>query len=99
MSTRKKKRISDELVVETIIQLAAAAGVDEQIRPEDVAMDIYPEDWQSLLKRIRLTARQLAAAGYVEILRKGQPVDPDDFKGVYRIRITDAFFALPTEEQ
>lgn len=92
MTNQKRKRISDEAVVETIIQMAAAASTDSYIRPEDVAMDLYPEAWQTLLKRIRLTARQLAEVGHVEILRKGQPVDPNDFKGVYRIRITESFF-------
>ena len=89
---KKKKRISDEAVVETIIQLCAATGEDGAVRPEDVAMELYPEDWQSLTKRIRLTARQLAEAGHIVILRKGEPVDPNDFKGVYRLRIHDSFF-------
>lgn len=33
-------------------------------------MELYPEDWQSLSKRIRLIARQLAEAGPIDILRK-----------------------------
>ncbi len=94
-NVRRKRRISDEVIVETIIQLCAAASPDQQVRPEDVAIAINPDDWQSLLKRIRLTARQLAEVGYVDILRKGKRVAPDDFKGVYRLAITDAFFALP----
>ena len=32
------------------------------------------------------------------ILRKGEPADPDDFKGVYRLRITEAGL-LPDEEE
>ncbi len=89
--TGKKRKISDEAVVETILQLCAA---DEEsvVRPEDVAMELYPEDWQSLTKRIRLTARQLAEAGHIIIVRKGQPVDPNDFKGVYRLQINPSFF-------
>ncbi len=97
-SVHKKRRISDEAIVETIIQLCAAAFPDQQVKPEDVAMAINPDDWQSLLKRIRLTARQLAEVGYIDILRKGKRVAPDDFKGVYRLAITDVFFALPFEE-
>ena len=89
---RKKRRISDESVVEMILQQCAAAYPDNQVRPEDVAIAIYPEDWQSLLKRIRLTARQLAEMGYVDIFRKGKRVDPDDFKGVYRLAINESFF-------
>lgn len=87
----KKRKISDEAVVETIIQLCAA-DEDGIVRPEDVAMELYPEDWQSLTKRIRLISRQLAEAGHIIILRKGEPADPNDFKGVYRLQISPAFF-------
>ena len=94
-SVRRRRRVSDESVVEVIIQLCAAAYPDNQVRPEDIAMMLYPEDWQSILKRIRLTARQLAEMGHIDILRKGKRVDPDDFKGVYRLSINEAFFDLP----
>ena len=89
--TSKKRKISDEAVVETILQLCAA-DEDGVVRPEDVAMELYPEDWQSLTKRIRLIARQLTEAGHIIILRKGQPADPNDFKGVYRLQINPSFF-------
>jgi hypothetical protein len=88
----RKRKISDEAIVETILQMCAAAGTEDQVRPEDVAIELYPENWQSLTKRIRLTARQLTEAGHIEILRKGQPADPNDFKGVYRLRIHETFF-------
>ena len=93
--TTRKLRISDEAVVEAILQLCAAAGVDGQVRPEDIAMTLVSEDWQPMLKRIRLTARQLAEVDLVNILRKGKRADPDDFKGVYRLSINEAFFLQP----
>lgn len=99
MSRKRGFRISDEFIVEMIIQLCAAEDVDGQVRPEDVAMEIHPSDWQSVLKRIRLTSRQLAEAGHVEILRKGKPADPNDFKGVYRLRITPHFFTHEISEE
>ena len=92
MSRKRGFRVSDESIVETIIQMCAAEDVDGQVKPEDVAIELHPSDWQSLLKRIRLTARQLAEAGHIHILRKGKPADPNDFKGVYRLRITPYFF-------
>lgn len=95
--SKRKHRISDEAVVETIIQLCAAAGLDDSIRPEDVALELRPEDWQPLLKRVRLVAKQLAQAGHIIILRKGKPVDPNDFKGLIRLRVSDSFFGAPTE--
>lgn len=30
---------------------------------------------------------RLAHAGRVAILRKGKPVDPDDFRGIYRLTL------------
>ena len=92
----KPRRVSDEEVRETILEQAREAGLAGKIRPEDVAMAILPRHWQTLTSRIRLTSRQLAHKGKVVILRKGEPADPDDFKGVYRIRITEA--ALEEEE-
>ena len=92
MSSKKyNKKISDEEVRETILQLCAAAGTDDSVKPEDIAIEIYPEEWQSVLKRVRLFAKQLALTGEIEVLRKGKPVDPNDFKGLIRLRITAAF--------
>ena len=34
---------------------------------------------------IRRAAVRLARVGDLRILRKGKPVDPEDFKGVYRL--------------
>lgn len=42
-------------------------------------------DWHLLLAPIRRAAVGLARDGRVVIYRKGKPVDPSDFKGVYRI--------------
>lgn len=89
--SRKSKRISDEDVRAMILMLCAASYPDTAVRPDDIAMELNPDDWQSMLKRVRLLARQLAHAGDVEILRKGEPVDPDDFRGVYRLRATTRF--------
>lgn len=81
----KHLRIRDELIYDTIMELVQV-DAERAIRPEDVAMSINPEDWQPLLKRIRLFGRKLALDGYIDILRKGAAVDPDDFRGVYRLR-------------
>jgi hypothetical protein len=45
---------------------------------------------------VRAVARGLARQGRLVILRHNKPADPDDFKGVYRLRLPDA--AAPTEE-
>ena len=94
---KKKRRISDELIHEIIIQHCLAAGPEGKVKPEDIAREIYPEEWQSLLKRIRLFAKQQALAGQIYILRKGQPADPEDFKGLITLRIAPTY--TPPEEE
>jgi hypothetical protein len=46
---------------------------------------VADESWPSLLMPIRRAAVELALAGRLVIYRKGKPVDPTDFKGVYRL--------------
>lgn len=81
---KKKWRIRDEMVYDTIMTLVLAQP-DKLVRPEDIAMALRKEQWQELLKRVRLFVRKLALDGYVNIMRKGAVADPDDFKGVYRV--------------
>ena len=89
--TTKKWRISDETVYITILQMCAAAGLDGNVRPEDVAMEIQRDDWQSILKRVRLFGKQLAQSGDIVILRKGKIANPDDVKGMIRLQISENF--------
>lgn len=83
----KKIRFRDELIFDTIVAMALNES-ENGVKPESVAIFLHPDDWQSLLKRVRLFARQLAHQGVVEIVRKGEVADPDDFRGLYRIRPT-----------
>ncbi len=99
MPKPRKFRVSDEAVFEMILQLCAASWPDETVRPEDIAMTLHEAEWQALTKRIRLAVKQLAEAGQVQILRKGQPAAPDDFKGVYRVRLADSFWDIPSEDK
>ena len=87
-SRRKTLRVSDEAVREMILAMCHAAYPDIRVRPEDIAMELNPMDWQTLLKRIRLIAKQLMEMGEIDILRKGKPIsDPVDAKGVIRYRL------------
>jgi hypothetical protein len=96
LKRKKKRRISDELIHETIVAHCLAAGPEGKVKPEDIAREIYPEEWQSLLKRVRLFAKQQALAGQILILRKGQPANPEDFKGLITLRIAPTY--TPPEE-
>jgi hypothetical protein len=42
-------------------------------------------DWHALLAPIRRAAVALAQSGRLVIYRHGKPVDPNDFRGVYRL--------------
>ena len=79
-----------------ILDLLAKAAPGKSISPEAVARAVDPEGWRRQLGHVRATAVGLARAGRVVILRHGKPADPDDFKGVYRLRAADA---PPTEDE
>lgn len=85
-SHHKHRKIRDEIVYDTIMSMLAEKP-DSTTRPEDIAIALYPEDWQSIIKRVRLFAKQLANEGYLHILRKGKIVNPDDAKGLLRYQI------------
>ena len=86
---KKPRKVSDDEVRDTILEMCREAGSNGAVKPEAVARTILPDFWQTLLKRIRLTSKQLAVAGKIAILRKGEPADPNDFKGLYRLQITE----------
>jgi hypothetical protein len=73
-----------------MIALCREAGPTKTIDPCDVARRLAEGEktdaaWQSHLQSVRDTAIGLARAGKIVIYRKGVPVDPDDFRGVYRL--------------
>lgn len=59
----------------------------KSICPSEVAKALQPEDWRRLMGRVRGVAIGLARQGRLVITKKGKPVDPDDFKGVIRLRL------------
>lgn len=97
LETKKKRRISDAKVEEVLFKQLLAAGTEGNVRPEDVARELYPEAWQTLLKRVRLMAKQQAVAGNLIILRKGEVADPHDFKGLIRLQVTEQYLVAQEE--
>ena len=69
----------------TILALTAQRGPAKSICPSEVARVLRP-DWQPLLGEVRRAACRLAAAGQIDILRKGHVVAPTGVKGVIRLR-------------
>lgn len=81
----------------TILRCLEEASPARSIAPETAARAAAREgeDWHRLLPAVRKAAIRLAEAGRLVILRKGKPVDPTDFKGVYRLALPSRLDASP----
>lgn len=78
-----------ETIEDLVLRLATERGAGKTICPTEAAKAAAEqrgeEDWNKRLPGVRAAAVRLAKRRGVAIYRKGKPVDPDDFKGVYRI--------------
>ena len=73
---------------ETLMALATSRGSDKTYCPSEAARLLggpHPDGWGPMMQPIRKEAVALALEGRLVIYRKGRPVDPLDFKGVYRL--------------
>ena len=79
-----------------ILSLCNRAPSGRSIDPSEAAKafaEARGEDelgWRSHLSEVRRAAVKLALAGRLVIYRKGKPVDPADFRGVYRLGVPSA---------
>ena len=95
-STLPKNEERLDTVAISILTSLTDAGPGKAISPEIAAREYAetrrrdsdpPDFWRRYLNAVRQQAKHLARMGRIEILRKGKPVDPNDFKGVYRLRL------------
>ncbi len=85
----------DDPVASAILQHLADC---ESATPQDVARFIAaqrtkgdaPQPWRRYLPAVKNQMVHLARKGRIEIIRKGEPVDPKNFKGLVRIRLKGA---------
>jgi len=77
----------DIAAIEVAIQrLLTERGPDGTLGPTELVQVLSPPaEWHQLLPLVRRVAVDLALAGRLVIYRKGKPVDPRDFKGVWRM--------------
>lgn len=69
-----------------ILRLLDERGRGRSISPTDAARALGDgSEWHLQMPGVRRAAIKLALAGRLTITRKGKPVDPNDFKGVYRL--------------
>ncbi|WP_299565413.1 DUF3253 domain-containing protein [uncultured Mycolicibacterium sp.] len=73
---------------EAILRLARERGPDRSICPSEAARAVDGEHWRDLMDDAREVARELARCGEVEILAKGEVLDPNGtWRGPIRIRV------------
>ncbi|MFN9335181.1 MAG: DUF3253 domain-containing protein [Alphaproteobacteria bacterium] len=77
-----------EAITDAMLRIAAERGPEKSLCPTDVARAVSAENWRPLLGAVRKVAADLARQGKIEILRKGKPINPDDMRGVIRLRAT-----------
>ena len=71
-----------------LMKLAVDRGAGKTFCPSEAARAMggaHPDGWGPLMTPVRRSAVALAEEGLLIIYRKGKPVDPHHFKGVYRL--------------
>jgi hypothetical protein len=82
-----KRTIPDVEIEAAIRALLSEAGPGRSIDPGQAAESVAGAEWRSLLGRVRRIAAAMMKRGEVVIVRKGRPVDPDEVRGVVRLRL------------
>ena len=73
-----------------ILDLLKNREAGKSISPTEAARALAGPDeraWSRLMKPLRAVAVDMAKSGELVILRKTKPVDPSDFRGVYRLAL------------
>lgn len=72
-----------------VIALCAERGPDRSICPSEIARRMTGDDgdWRRLMEDVRTVAAELAAAGHIEMTRRGVPVQPGEGRGPIRLRV------------
>ena len=73
-----------------LLRLAAERSPASTACPSEAARAVggnHPDQWGPLMQPVRRIAVRLANEGRLVITRKGKPVDPNDFRGVYRVSL------------
>ena len=82
-----------ETIEQAILDLLLQREPGRTVSPMDVARALgsdHPDDWGPLMQPVRRAAVKVMKEGKILITRKGRPVDPDDFRGVYRLVLPGA---------
>lgn len=69
---------------ELSMQAMARLVADLRAKPKDKKRKEY---WRKYMTAVKQQAVHLARQGRIEIVRKGEAVDPNDFKGIVKLRL------------
>ncbi|WP_259781243.1 DUF3253 domain-containing protein [Aestuariispira ectoiniformans] len=83
-------------VAEIILDLLEGMEPGKSISPQDAAKAVAehkrkpndgPQLWRRYMNAAKQQALHLARIGRVEVIRKGEPADLNDLKGLWRVRL------------
>jgi len=73
------------------LALLERRGTGKSICPSEVARELAPEHWRTLMPRVRESARRLAACGAITVTQRERVLSPDEpWRGAIRLRRTRA---------
>lgn len=82
-----KPNATDLRLEEAILKLLSQRARHTTICPSEAARLVFADsEWRDQMERTRCAARRLFARGKIDILQKGQIVDPSTAKGPIRLR-------------
>ena len=81
--------MSEDRIEAAIVLLLEKRGPGKSICPSEAAREAFGDTWNAHMRHVRSAAVHLARQGRISILRKGKPVDPENFKGVYRLALAE----------
>lgn len=84
--------MTPDRVLTIVTQLATEPGAPKTIDPNAVARELAGSDskvWGRMSKQLRPMLIKLAESGAIELIRKGQVIEPGLLRGVYRLRLPE----------
>jgi len=94
-NTEQQPPAADDPVVSAIFEILEQGKTPtfQDVARHIAGLRAKPKDGPNLWRRYMVAVKQqaihLARAGKIDIVRKGNAVDPNDFKGIVRLRLTE----------
>jgi hypothetical protein len=92
VTEQKKKKPTLEALIMRMLHEADGRMINPMVVAKHFAEGRKGDDASAgtWAREVRNAAIGLARAGKIVIYRKGEPADPEDFRGVYRLGLPDA---------